>query len=476
MIDVSFVVSLLIVFVGAMIGSYLRSAVKDRCLKDFDSYHVTLEKANGQIIWGNLRLQTTGMELEYRVDVQDTAHIETSYVFYKSEYKDLRGIYRYADDLTPEKRKQRERDLRRSFHPGPIQILNRHIRNFFSRATDSLAEAMPLLTGQAKKPASRYISAAEETYLQKLGKNIIGYVGTNYDPLLEEYVGAKVVVEMVEGDDVYEYVGVLKEYSGEFLEILDVFYPQVESICLSGGPNPEAIEKNIRIAYLDGVFQIQNRSGYPLLLQTIRYGDKQGDINAVIGPGDELRVQKLALTAARNLDRHELSVFFEGLSKAEEDSREKSDNSASVDLETLLAGISTEAVQKEGIQFDFKVIRLLDMIVPRERALIRHKAERYDPNELFGRVQKGWFSFGKTDLEASYRAALRRNPRDVVSAAGLSQLLLEKGEFAEAAKWLEMTLQHRDQLVDGGRIADMQLRMVRARLERAEGAADKIAR
>jgi len=249
MIDASFLVTLFIILVGALIGSYLRSASKDRCLRDFDDYHVTLEKRDGHIIWGDMHLESTGMELEYQLDVQDQAHIETSYLLYKSEYKDLQGIYRYVDELTPQERRLRERDLRKAFHPKPTRVLARRLQNFMSRATDSLAEAIPLITGQAKKPAGRYISAPEEAYLQKLGKNIIGYVGTSFDPLLEDYIGAKIVVEIVEGGASHEYVGVLKEYSADFLEILDVFYPQPRSINLASAETQKKLEKDVKISF-----------------------------------------------------------------------------------------------------------------------------------------------------------------------------------------------------------------------------------
>ena len=58
-----------------------------------------------------------------------------------------------------------------------------------------------------------------------MGQNIIGYAGTQYDPLLEHYVGTKVVVEVTEGDVVHEHIGILKDYTADFLEILDVHCP-----------------------------------------------------------------------------------------------------------------------------------------------------------------------------------------------------------------------------------------------------------
>jgi hypothetical protein len=48
--------------------------------------------------------------------------------------------------------------------------------------------------------------------------------GTSFEPLLERYIGHKVVLELAKGDKIFEYCGVLKEYTAEFIEIMDVNY------------------------------------------------------------------------------------------------------------------------------------------------------------------------------------------------------------------------------------------------------------
>ena len=108
MLGSDLLVTLGIIFLVALFGSFVRSSVTDRCLKDFDEFQITVEKKNGRIIWGILHLESTGMELEYTSNVADTAHIETSYLLYKDEYKDLQAIYRYADELTPSGVRRRE--------------------------------------------------------------------------------------------------------------------------------------------------------------------------------------------------------------------------------------------------------------------------------------------------------------------------------------------------------------------------------
>ena len=56
----------------------------------------------------------------------------------------------------------------------------------------------------------------------------MGSVGTSFEPLLERYIGHKVVLKLIKGDKIFEYCGVLKEYTGQFVEIMDVNYKMKE--------------------------------------------------------------------------------------------------------------------------------------------------------------------------------------------------------------------------------------------------------
>ncbi|MBM3942507.1 MAG: hypothetical protein FJ316_06235 [SAR202 cluster bacterium] len=54
--------------------------------------------------------------------------------------------------------------------------------------------------------------------------------GTSYDPLLERHIGTMVVVEVTSADGtVDEYIGIFKEYSTQFLEVMDVHVHEGES-------------------------------------------------------------------------------------------------------------------------------------------------------------------------------------------------------------------------------------------------------
>jgi len=246
MFDTTFLITMLIVMAGVLLGGYLNGRSKDRGLATFEGYEITLERLDGRLIWGKMSLETTGIELQYAADVQDEHHVETSYILYREEFPQIQAIYRYVDEMDRTRWERRQQEMDWTYHPGFWQRLRRRSRNFLNMASESLGKAIGVIIGQVRAPAGRYITDASAGYLDEIGKNIIGYVGTKYDPLLERYVGTQVVVEVTEDNVVYEHVGVLKDYTAEFLEMLDVHYPNQAAFRLKGGQS-DLTERHIHL-------------------------------------------------------------------------------------------------------------------------------------------------------------------------------------------------------------------------------------
>ena len=69
----------------------------------------------------------------------------------------------------------------------------------------------------------------QDKYVNQMKRELMESVGTSFEPLLEKNIGHKVVLEMIKGDKISKYSGVLKEYSAEFIEIMDVEYAITEN-------------------------------------------------------------------------------------------------------------------------------------------------------------------------------------------------------------------------------------------------------
>lgn len=414
LVDWSFIITLGVIVLTTLIGAWLRSRHKDRCLTDFDGYHVTAERKNNRVIWGDMRLQPTGFELVYRADVQDEGHMETSYVYYKDEYGDIQAIYRYARDLTPDLQERRARSVEKSLHPGVLRRARRSLRNFLSTAADSFAEALTMTLGRVRRKGAALMTDTSQTYLRGISKDVIGYVGTSFDPLLEKFVGTRVVVEVVEDEEVHEHVGMLKEYSADFLEVLDVYYPLPQEVKLSGKTDYHIADK-VTITLEDKQLRIHNLADQPQYIEHIEVGEQSTELNAILTGGEEIIVQIAA------------------------------------------AG--------QEIALHMRIASRLDMIVPRAHAMIRHRAERYNPDSIFdvglALVRR---ENDERDIER-LRQALRYAPQDAISAAKLGELLLHRGEYREARHWLLEAQERCYRLPDRGNRVAQNLRQIERRME-----------
>jgi tetratricopeptide (TPR) repeat protein len=417
--DLSLFITLGVIFLITLIGAYLRSTVKERCLKSFTGFNVTLERADGKIVWGKLRLEPSGIELLYPDAIQDEKHLESSYVLYASEYHEIQAIYRYADALSLDERARRDRNVYRAFHPSPFRRMGRGLRNFLSTATNSLNEVLNVVVGRVQKTGGRYIADGGGASISKLGSQVLGQVGSIHDPMLESLIGRRVVAEWLEDNEVHEHVGILQDYSADFLLLLDVQYPQQQTLTVD--ESGVGVANRVTAEYADGVLQVNNLGGQPLLLGAIKQGDREQMINGLVDGG-----------------------------------------------ETLVLHLEFEPI---GAQLSMRAVRELDLIVPRTRCLIRHRAEAARDQSLGDTLSDIVFDLGvafsedrrREAAEARLRETLVRNPKDAAAAAALGGLLVQKQAYDEAEKWLRQALSMEESLPDGGRRARMQLRELQRR-------------
>jgi hypothetical protein len=426
LIDVSLIATVGVIFLITLVGAYLRSRRRDACLKAFQDYPVTIESVGGKIVWGELEVESNGLELHYRSSVHDGNHVESSYLMYASEFCEIQAIYRYVDELPEEDKERRQRQLNRYFHPGPFVRVARKIQHFFALAGDSIAEVLSYIMGSLRRPAGRYITDASDTHIQRFSTEVVGSMGGEFDPLIERLIGQKVVFDLVEGDELHEHVGILKNYSPDFIELLDVQFPQLQSVAVA--KHSEVDAKCLKAVYQDGLLRVTNHTGNPMLIQALLIEGEEELLNVVVGGHETLELHP-------------------------------------------------PQAPKEA-ELRVRVVRELDMIVPRSRATVRHRAERYAPEVLPEII----FDLGvrlRGDSvcearEARLRRQLEEFPGSALAASNLGALLIQKQEFAEALKWLEKAYAARFSLPDNGLRTNMLLNELRRRVASAPDQAAKI--
>lgn len=222
----TFAITIIFIVLATAVAAFVRGRSRDKCLRDFGQNMVTLEEAGGKTIWGKLRVENTGLELVYPDKHTDKqGHFETSYILYKYEFPKITALICFHDDLSELNRKKRGKKLKRTYHPTLRRRLKRKVLNVFRTVRDSVMEVLNMLISQVKKttPAGAVLSS-QDKYVSQMKQELMGSVATSFEPLLERYIGHTVVLELAKGDKIIEYPGVLKEYTAEFIEIMDVDY------------------------------------------------------------------------------------------------------------------------------------------------------------------------------------------------------------------------------------------------------------
>lgn len=244
MID-TFTFTLLFILLSALIAVVISKLKKDKCLKDFQEDVVVLEKVGGQELKGSLKVFNTGMEFAIPKIIDNTLGLSmNTYLLYKSEYTTIQILVRYINDLSDKARLKREKDIEKTFHPSKIQRFFRKITNFFKTIKDSLLEIINLLGNQiGKGTAFGMVMASQDKYINKVKNDIVGTIDNSFEPLIENYIGYRVTVDLLRGEELVKYSGILKRYTSDFIELIDVDY-SVSGLIKNGGNSEKDKNKN----------------------------------------------------------------------------------------------------------------------------------------------------------------------------------------------------------------------------------------
>lgn len=224
----SFTVTILVIIAAAFISAFSRRVKRDKCLYDFNNDPVSLEKITGKITAkGILKVENTGLEFIYPTEINNTENntVHATYIFYKYEFPQIQALIRFHDELSDEGKRAREKELKRTYKPSVTKRFRRKTQNIFKTISDSLTELANAMVAHFQKTGpSAAILKSQDKYLKQINQNLIESVGSSFDPILEKYIGHKIVFDHIKGEKVHQYSGILKNYTANYIEILDVLY------------------------------------------------------------------------------------------------------------------------------------------------------------------------------------------------------------------------------------------------------------
>jgi len=223
----SLTLTIIFIILSTAVGAFIKGRMRDKCLLNFAGDLVNIELKNGKVIWGILELEATGFELKYKMPYLDKNNniIETSFVFYKNEYSDICCIVRFISDMDDRSKKRRTIFLDRAYSQKRLGRVTRKIRNIFATIRDSIMEVISLFMGRAKQmmPAKKVLSS-QGKYVSQMEEGVFSSLKTSFEPLLEKHIGKKVILQLSKEGKIVEYLGVLKGYTPEFIELMDLDY------------------------------------------------------------------------------------------------------------------------------------------------------------------------------------------------------------------------------------------------------------
>jgi hypothetical protein len=219
--DQLFFFTLLSIFLSALIGIVVQRRTRDRCLRNFSNQPVSLKTDDGQEYHGALQVYASGLEVTF-TQQHDGPQKSDSVIIYSAEYQQVEMIGRRMGKY------EARTDISKHTPFSRIMRLTRNVMNTFK---DAIQQAFGVALLRAQKNQQNRLLMSQEKNYKSLGSNVLTVVANAYEPILEKYLGKRVVVEFVpdpEGDaqNPILLVGVLHEYTRTWIELHAIDHPQ----------------------------------------------------------------------------------------------------------------------------------------------------------------------------------------------------------------------------------------------------------
>lgn len=219
---------------------------------------------------------------------------------FKNEISNLKAIFVFKDYLSKKEVEKRKKELASLFHPSFIKRVKRKLSNMLSFVRDKLTSSVSQFSAITPIP-KEFRKFVEEPI-----KKTIQQKFSSYEPLLENSIGKLVAIEVLDVDGNKKmYVGILREYSENYLMVYDVRY-SFPLICeFKDGKTifkPKNLEKvfgteliineHLKIEQLKEKIEIRNVFKKPLKILKIK-GEKEIKVDKILKPGESIFIEKM---------------------------------------------------------------------------------------------------------------------------------------------------------------------------------------
>jgi hypothetical protein len=214
-----------LLFLSAIINAVVKRRSRDICLSEFNGDVVLIEMKDGSIVQGALRVFPDSMEITYTTPppAKDTQFVRQTLVLPKPRIEQIQCLYRLAPDEMSAQREAWTRELRALRRPSLWRRAKRSIRNAYNILRDAFSQSIGLLIGifKTRNKTMGSLQTADQRATE-VGQTILSALPNAYEPILEKYIGAQVVTQTMKNNVLVEEIGVLQDYTLQYLLIRDV--------------------------------------------------------------------------------------------------------------------------------------------------------------------------------------------------------------------------------------------------------------
>lgn len=215
--DSIFLITLLVILFTSVLIAIIRRNRVDVCLKAFKKDCITINIAE-ETYSGIFHPAVTGLALEFS---EPDAENRLSRLIYKSEYPNITGFIRKAENLSSAEQERRTKLIAKLNKTAGKRHLRRRITNFIKIIRDSVIDVFNLFIGQmTKKYAFAASISGNAKYLDRMNSELVNSINSSYELVLERYIGRRVLLNNTTDEFLYE--GILKDYTADFILLLDV--------------------------------------------------------------------------------------------------------------------------------------------------------------------------------------------------------------------------------------------------------------
>jgi len=227
-VEQAFGLTILFIFVIALMSVLVKQWRKDKCLKLLHGFHVSVVNTKGHAAWGDLTVYSSGLELTFDAPYRNRHGLtKTSVLIYEAQMPECVAICRSTAGLSRKAQRKRSRQIRRSFRPGPLRRTWRWAQNLVNTFRDAFSKSLSAFVGQMSKSKQNSVVSQQSKGVVEIGDTLLEAAGNAYEPILERHVGQPVVLELQppagEGpSQSVELPGYLVDYTDKYLAVFNV--------------------------------------------------------------------------------------------------------------------------------------------------------------------------------------------------------------------------------------------------------------